>query len=236
LPFQKFRSKNVERDTPIDYQLQTWVLPRTQTLALVDRCRAEKTSVHAALGTAFLRAFGTLYQDGWNRKIQSPVNIRARLDPPLEKAFGCYIGLVEFSIDCHPELNFWEIARAIKSGFTTHTSNVAIFSQIVEIGVIMERLSARLSPQNASEWMKINYDLSISNLGRLTIPDRYGQLRLEAILGPTVCGIPEEIVLGVNTFRDQMQFNLIYTHLKLTEDQAHEIKISAMQALEAATH
>ena len=91
----KFGSKPV---VPVEkqasYQLLAWELTPQQTAALIRRCRAERTTVHAALGAAFLRSFGTFWGDGWKRKLQSPVDLRKRLTPAVGEDFGLFVNLV----------------------------------------------------------------------------------------------------------------------------------------------
>jgi hypothetical protein len=225
------------------YFLRAWELTPEQTAALAARSRSEGTSVHAALCTAFLRAFGDAYGDaygethagGWNRKIQSPVNLRERLTRPVGETFGLFVNLVEFSVDCAPERNFWEIAREIKQGFIWRTGDKHIFNSLVEANVIMDELSGIITPKFvAQSFMSVDYDLSITNLGRLDFPVQYGALQLEALYGPSLCGSPQDIVLGVITIRDKMHFTLSFTDSKMNLSQAERIIEKAMDWLAMA--
>jgi hypothetical protein len=218
------------------YNLLPWELTPQQTSTLVTRSRAEGTTVHAALGAAFLRAFGEFHGDSWKRKIQSPVNLRERLTHPVGEAFGLFINLVEFYANCAPERDFWEVAREIKEGFIRYAGDKPIFSSVMDTTVLMDELTPILTPQNLAEfWPGVEYDLSITNLGRLDFPLQYGSLQLEALYGPSISGIPEEIVLGVATIGGIMRFTLVFTSLKLSISQAEQIKEKAMHWLAVAT-
>jgi hypothetical protein len=51
----------------------------------------------------------------------------------------------------------------------------------------------------------MDYDLSISNLGRVDLPSQYGDLQLEAIFAPTMNVMMDgHRILGVTTFAGRM--------------------------------
>ncbi|MGC9397013.1 MAG: condensation domain-containing protein [Anaerolineae bacterium] len=221
----------------VKYHVRPWVLTAEQTSALVARSRAEGTTVHASLCAAFLRAFGEFYGDGWKRRIQSPVSLRDRLSSPVGESFGLFVNLVEFCVNCTPQRNFWEVARKIKKGFNRRAEDKHIFNSLIEANVATNALRDVITPKIvADSFMAANHDLSISNLGRLDIPLRYGALHLEALFGPILGGNPEDIVLGVTTIGGKMHLSLSFTDLKLTPAQAEKIIASAMHRLADASN
>lgn len=218
------------------YSILPWELSKKQTAALVSHCRANGTTVHSALCTAFLRAFGEIHRDGWKRKIQSPIDLRNRLTKPINESFGLYIHLVEFYVDCSPERDFWEVAREIKQYFKLQSADKPVFSSILELMVLTDDLAGVITPKFVAEILaEVEYDLSISNLGRLEIPAQYGSLQMEAVYGPTLGTNPQEVVLGVSTVDDKMHFTMSFTDMTLTLLQAEQIKDSAMRWLAKAT-
>ena len=76
--------------------------------------------------------------------------------------------------------------------------------------------------------------LSITNLGRLDLPTRYGSLQLEALFGPILGGDPEDVVLGVLTIGGRMHLGLSFTDLKMDAAQATQIIATAMRWLAKA--
>jgi NRPS condensation-like uncharacterized protein len=214
------------------YYLLPWELTTEQTATLVEQSRANGATVHAALCTAFLRAFGEYYENGWIRKIQSPIDLRKRLASPVNESFDLYIHLVEFIVNCALERDFWEVAREIKQSFEHHSEDEFVFGSIMETIVLMDELFSVITPQIAAQsYTGVEYDLSISNLGRLDIPTHYGALSLEAFYGPVIGTNPEEITLGVITVGGKMHFTMTFTDMKLTLVQAEEIKEIAMRHL-----
>lgn len=237
--------KRAQRNTPQtepsnprqpNYQLLPWTLTSEQTSALVARSRAEGTTVHAALCAAFLRAFGEFHEEGWKRKIQSPVSLRDRLTQPVGEAFGLFVNLVEFQTDCDPEYDFWEVARRIKKRFVRHTDDRQAFRTLIEANVVTRQSRDMLSPQIAAQvFMAADHDLSISNLGRLDFPTQYDTFQLETLFGPILGGDPEEVVLGVITVGGTLHLSLSFTDLKMDVPQAEKIIEAAMQWLVKAT-
>jgi hypothetical protein len=214
-----------------------WVLTAEQTAALVARSRAFSATVHTALCTAFLRAFGEFYGNGWKRRIQSPISLRDRLSSPVGESFGLFVNLVEFRVDCAPERDFWKVARKIKEGFNRRADDKHIFNSLIEANVATNALRDVITPKIvAQSFMAANHDLSISNLGRLDFPLQYGALQLEALFGPILGGDPEDVVLGVVTIGDKMHLNLSFTDLKLTLSQAEQIVETAMHWLAQAAN
>jgi len=219
------------------YHLCPWVLTAEQTAALAARSRAADTTVHAALCVAFLRAFGECCGDGWKRTLQSPVNLRDRLRRPVGESFGLFVNLVEFSVNCAPERDFWEVAREIKQAFTRRSADKHIFNSLIEANVAMPALRAVITPKIvAQSFMTVKHDLSISNLGRLDFPVRYGALELDALFGPILGDDPEDRVLGVVTIGGVMHLSLSFTDSKMSPAQAEQLKESAMDWLAQAAN
>jgi hypothetical protein len=219
-----------------DYHLLPWTLTSEQTSALVARSRAEGTTVHAALCAAFLRAFGEFHGEGWKRKIQSPVSLRDRLTQPVGEAFGLFVNLVEFPIDCDPAYDFWEVARRIKKRFVRRTGDSQAFKSLIEANVVTHQGRDMLTPQTAAQvFMAADHDISISNLGRVDFPTQYAAFQLEALFGPILGGDPEDVVLGVITVGGTMHLSLSFTDLKMDVLQAEKIIEAAMQWLVKAT-
>jgi hypothetical protein len=233
--------KGTPSEKPVDivrrpYHLLFWELPPPDTAALLTRSRKEGTTIHAALCVAFLRAFGEFRGNGWKRKIQSPVDLRNRLTDSVGESCGLYVNLVEFVVNCGPERDFWNVAREIKQKFIRYTDDRHIYMSLIDANVIMDKLASVMTPQFVAQSMRVTYDLSITNLGRLDFPIQYGSLRLEALFGPSLGGNPEDIVLGVITIGEKMHLTLTCTDMKLHVSEARQIKENAMKWLVKATN
>lgn len=174
-------------------------LNEAETSALVKCCRAEGTTVQAALCTAFSLQFAAQHPDQPIRKIESPINLRPRLIPTSEEVYGNYISLLNTDIDCTPGLaHAWDIARQVRHSLQNVTDEQIYTIPLMLMNVADKPLMGAV--------VEINYDLSLSNLGRVTIPTDYGALHLESIHAPTMApASPNHRILGVTTFEGQLR-------------------------------
>lgn len=208
-------------------------LTAAQTTALVARCKKEQVSVHAALCTAWLRAFIDGATKSHVRTISSPVNLRARLSPPVGETSGGFLSIVETTVTCAPEKNFWDIAREFKKNFSRASRDEALFF----MPLMFSKVFTQIPPGDLELLLPIffgrpvKYDFSITNLGRLPIPERNGALQVEAYYGPLVNSSPYERTVGVSTLADQMSFSLLFRKSMLEPARGQELMERALGLL-----
>ena len=183
-----------------------------QTAALVARCKNEQVSVHAAVCVAWLRAFIGGAASSHIGTVSSPVNLRERLSQPVGDTSGLFLATVETSVDCAQERDFWDAAREFKHKLEQGSRNETlffnpllfskIFTQVppADIGILAEMLFAG----------PVKYDFSITNLGRVVIPEHCGALQVEAFYGPLVNSSVYERTVGVSTLAGQMSMSFIF--------------------------
>ena len=154
---------------------------------------------------------------------------------PVGEAFGLFVNLLEFEVNCSPQREFWEVAREVKEAITRRAGDKYAFRSLIEANVMMDKLGSVIPPEFvARSVMTASYDLSITNLGRLDIPTQYGMLHLDGLYGPSLGGNPDNIVLGVITIEGKMHFTLSFADIKISVSEAEKIKEKAMNSLEGA--
>lgn len=219
---------------PPKYFIQTWEWSQTDTARFSARCKAENTTVQTALCTAFLRAFAEFHGDSWKRRIQNPINLRNRLTEKVGEAFGLYITAIKFNVDCHPDRDFWDVSREIKQTLKNKADDKSIFSELTDGCTLMDELVPSVTPGFiAKQLTKMDYDLSITNLGNLDFPNQFGDLEFENIF-PSTIGKLDEVVVCVMTLRGKMTFSFTFTDVKYTEAQIDTIKSLALRWINAA--
>lgn len=175
-----------------------FALSTEETATLMARCKAEKVTVQAALCAAFLAPFAEKHPEEPIRWVESPMDIRKRLSQSMEHVYGNYISLLFTQLDCSPSRSLWDIARDAARDLAD-TNDKRLFS----VPLILMTVAKEPLPMPA---VTINYDLSISNLGRLNIPAQYGSLQLESVYAPTFnASQAGHRVLGVSTFNGQLR-------------------------------
>jgi hypothetical protein len=169
-----------------------------ETAALVACCRREEVTVQAALCMAFTLPFAERQPEQPLRWVETPYNLRNRLIRPVENVYGVFISLAYSQVDCTPGRDRWEIARQVGRSLAGVTEE-----QLFSIPIVMMQVAER--PLTVPV-VTFDYDLSISNLGKVTIPSCYGDLILESIYAPTMnVSMPSHRILGVTTFKGSMR-------------------------------
>lgn len=180
-----------ERLSPVYGHIDNLKLSVDLTTKLIERSKAEKTSVHGALSAAVLLA-GRKFISAWNEetvKLVSPVNLRKTLGQ--DEVCGMFITIEPYEL--HPEQKpvFWDIARQVKASFATDqkafiTSFIAQMHQVL-FGIpdnqqILETLRGAFG-----------HDVMISNLGQLSYGSNFGKLKIKDFWGPIVLSASKEM-------------------------------------------
>jgi hypothetical protein len=126
----------------------SWALTEAQTTALIERCRSERTSVHAAICAAFMFAFANLKigHESTVRTLATAVNLRARLKEPVGEALGLLIESAALcKLDCPPERAFGDAAREFKAQLTDKISDEVVFAGLIGRSICRQAHPIRLS-------------------------------------------------------------------------------------------
>ncbi len=187
--------------------LDSWSLTEAETSALINRCRQEKTSVHAAICTAFLLTFNR-DKVSWTEKVGSPVNVRNRLTYPVGEAFGFFAARVETSLTYTSNKEFWRMAREFKQGLNEQTTDNKLLAPFTVLKALKPLMFNFYLKKYLFRVLKLFENrrvyLDISNLGRLNFPIQYGSLKLIAVYGPIVSTYEDKVVLGVTTVGNKL--------------------------------
>jgi hypothetical protein len=180
--------------------IHTVTVDTADTAHLVNRCRAERTTVHAALITAASRVHATLSDREFVR-VLSPINVR-----PLIGAVGdcvdyftCTVtGMTPWDVTA-----FWDQARAMTGDLAIARSGagVAATSALTEQAVTVDA-ECTVAEQLFTQSMP--YDLLITNLGVQDL-DALGPIRPTALWGPVLQSQIDDYVIGVTTYEGRLR-------------------------------
>jgi hypothetical protein len=171
-------------------------LDRVFTRRLQDSARAQGTTVHGALAAAEILAAND-HRPGIPCTIVSPLDLREMLGVD-DGSCGVYIGV---SRHVHLAANgetFWTLARQA-------TDEIALAKTVKATSAFMKSIMANVpataAPDIAIGLMAARHrDAMISNLGRLSLRQMFGGLRLSAFWGPIYhAQAPQSRFLGVAT-------------------------------------
>jgi hypothetical protein len=209
-----------------------------QTSALLAHCRAERTSVHAAVCVAWLKAYAEMLEErkSWVRTVSSPVNVRNRLTQPIPETCGGYLSIVETSVDCAPGRDFWQIAREFKQRLIQGSADHRLFVEELTIAKIVASFPKSQIFEAIGRYFSraSKYDFSVTNLGQVDIPAGVGSLTVEAFYGPLVNSLEDERTVGVSTFAGKLTFVFLFRRSGLDPARAGQLLERAIAYLDRA--
>jgi NRPS condensation-like uncharacterized protein len=217
-------------------RLHTWSLSAVETNEIVTSCQQAQTSVYTAICAALLMAIAKErvqnhdLEEFTHLKCLSPINVR-RFLPEIEADFGHYFVYTLIAESIAPDRSLWELARSIRAKLNQKIDPTQIFSHIPDSEAFISTLPR---PDDVVAMMETfnKYDVLVSNLGRLTIPQQYGEFELAAIYGPSATThVDRDLVVGVMTLGDRMFFSLVYSGSDFSSAQIEQLQQTAMQSI-----
>lgn len=186
-----------------NYYLLTNTLDKETTAVLVKKCKAEKTTIQAALCTASLLAHRSVKGKASRNKVISPVDIRRYLPAIGRDHLFAFAPIVELSLSKQGEPDdFWAEARRMKQALVEKTDQVNAAEMMFITEYFHGSTDALLRHMRST---KGSHDITISNMGVLDIPATYNNFRVRALHSPSV-GFPwrNPNTLVVSTFAGRM--------------------------------
>ena len=174
-------------------------LDENLTATLKERARREETTVQGALCAALVLA-GRKTSSTWRKqsvRVISPINVRA----PLEAGEACGLYLVGGTVPFQPgdSRAFWELARFAKKELAPSQTFQSLSTSLHGLEAIMAK---DVDVETAAHIAAVAFarDLMVSNLGQIPFESEFGNLKLEAIWGPTALqGLDGEQNVGIAT-------------------------------------
>ena len=174
-------------------------LDENLTATLKERARREETTVQGALCAALVLA-GRKTSSTWRKqsvRVISPINVRA----PLEAGEACGLYLVGGMVPFQPgdSRAFWELARFAKNELAPSQTFQSLSTSLHGLEAIMAK---DVDVETAAHIAAVAFarDLMVSNLGQIPFESEFGNLKLEAIWGPTALqGLDGEQNVGIAT-------------------------------------
>jgi len=203
-------------------------LSKEDTMKIIKGCRANGTTVHAALMAGLLFGSTQHLKDNTDDIIFFPVhcavNMRNRLG--IDKQ---HLGFYASSIGTYPHLvpnesNFWDVAKDIKAQLNSFNER--------DVHCLPHTLGKELSPgmemfigqlKNFQTGPPVFRALGISNMGVADLKTNYGPYEVESLLQTACCGGLTEAVIFVTTTHQQMFMNMTYARGFMSEEEASKI-------------
>ncbi|YAI81862.1 MAG: phthiocerol/phthiodiolone dimycocerosyl transferase family protein [cyanobacterium endosymbiont of Rhopalodia sterrenbergii] len=186
------------------------------TKKLIKLCQLETTTVHGALCSAMLIAVANKIRKNQLRKVNiscaSYVDLRRRIKPEVSpKKMGM---LISFLISFHTlksEISFWELARNVTRQINKGLNRKDMFKPLLVLRQIIENLLVNYETVFAT--------ISVTNIGRIKIPEIKGRLTLEEIsFVPSNVVFNRIFTVAVATFNEKMTLNFVVSQPSISQE------------------
>lgn len=214
-----------------------WCVAKAATLALVERCRSEHVTVLAAVSVAFMQAFRIVRGTQALRKTYTMVSAR-RFLPQLraDAMFGLAPG-VALRMKELPEPqkmsvgDFWARTRAIKADMTRRIDRLGagLYEHLMALEGLHDKYTRLVADTEGAPAVR---HVTLSNMGRVDLPQQYRSFQLEAVYSPLVMVSPSPAnTVILSSFVDQLEFAIVSDDRSLPYAQAQAIEQMAMEIL-----
>ncbi|MFM7600429.1 MAG: condensation domain-containing protein [Pseudanabaena sp.] len=215
--------------TRVRPHVRTAILSAQLTKQLSVLCREEHTTVHGAIGAAFLLALASQGKtDLSHYKCLSPISIRSHLPATVQEDVGLYItyGLTHHQVTASSL--FWEVARSLKSQLDDARQLQQLFGNFAPRQAVMTTCpDAQIVVQGMQQ--QYGYDLLVTNLGKLTFGQQFGGLKVKELYAPAVmAGVENERVVGVATLGDRLSLTACFDGANISAAIATDIVDQAL--------
>jgi NRPS condensation-like uncharacterized protein len=185
--------------------LHAVAMTEADTARLVARCRAEHTTVHAAIIVAASRARSQQFGDAFVRAL-SPINVRELIragDDCAAYFTGTCTGLAPADGN-----SFWEQARTMSADLAGARSAAGVVSIAQAVGQAMT-VDATTATAEHVFGKVFTWDVLTTNLGRKELTDT-GGVAPSAIWAPIVhMQAAAEYAIGIVTYRGQLRMTCV---------------------------
>lgn len=214
-----------------------WSTDNTAALALTERCRSENVTVLAALSVAFMQAFRDVRGAQGLRKSCTMVNARRFLpEMRADAMFGLAPGVAlrTKGLPRPQDMSangFWARARKTKADLTRRIDRLGagLYDNLAGLERLHDKYASLVAFFESTPAVR---NVTLSNMGRLDLPQQYRSFRLERIYSPLVMVSPTPAnTVVISSFAGHMEFAIISDEQSLPQEQALEIRQRAMEIL-----
>ncbi|MBP2616605.1 condensation domain-containing protein [Chryseobacterium jejuense] len=228
LTFARFffllQQKSKKRNLGQDYVLHQKLDPATTT-QITERCKAHGVSVHALLCSAFMQAFQEIKGKDAKGKVISPVDVRRFIPEIKQDHLFAFAPTVDLAIK-KGSSDLLNNAKHIKEDLVQKIGKMEARELLwmgEQMHPIVDRMISMLKSSNGG------HDVTLSNMGKINIPNEYKNFSIETIFSPTIA-FPwlNSNTLVTSTYNHQMDFIFLSNEDFLPKAEATKIKEKAI--------
>jgi hypothetical protein len=186
------------------------------TQKFVNLCRQKNTTVHSALCAAMMFTVARKITQGHKKDIQvsclSYLDLRRRLKPIISDEHLAVLAasIMEFHT-IKANTSFWELARNVKQKLENRTQRGDIFK--------MMSVAKHLINFCFKQPKQVAATVSVSNIGKISIPKFYGEFELEEISFAGSHALYAGVfVINAATFQGKMLLNFVFSQPAISQE------------------
>jgi NRPS condensation-like uncharacterized protein len=213
-------------------------MPQKTVRALLAACRANRTTVHGALGAAQLLAIHSEFEsaEARNLALNSLADLRGVLSGELtEQDLGLYIATLTTVHGVGAEPDFWPLAADIRDQLKTilHSGDANLVHTILhessafppnEIGARLLQAMVSLAPSSSM----------LTNIGKIDPIALRNGARVRSVAFVVSPPAQHPVCVTAVSYAGSMYLNLVYDGLKVGEEQARRIVTSLIAFIDMA--
>ncbi|MGO3807557.1 MAG: phthiocerol/phthiodiolone dimycocerosyl transferase family protein [Sphingobacterium sp.] len=221
------RRKSKETSSGENYVIHQ-KLDAEMTRAIIHGCKEAGITVHARLCAAFLQAFWLVRGSAAKGKVISPVDIRNFIPEIKQDHLFAFAPTVELSLKKN-SLDLLDNAKQIKNELTRKMQKIKA-REMLWMAERMHPLAGDIISMLKTS--AGGHDMTLSNMGKINIPNQFKDFELETVFSPTVA-FPwrNSNTLVTTTFKEQMDFTFMSNEQFLSREEAMKIKDKAVELL-----
>lgn len=206
-----------------------WKLDIDRSLALVKGCKAAGITLHAALCVAFMEAFKVVRGDKAHGKVICPVDVRRFVTEIKEDTMFAFAPIAELPLSKDIGLDFFAKAKSLKEDLMAKISKMKVHELLVMSEYFHGSVKKMVKYLRCTDG---SHDLTLSNMGRLSIAENYDTFEVETLYSPTVgFSWRNPNTLVVSTFKGEMDFTFYSNDAFLDKSEAESVRKYALELL-----
>ncbi|SEH29629.1 phthiocerol/phthiodiolone dimycocerosyl transferase family protein [Chryseobacterium culicis] len=205
-----------------------WKMTPEDTKLITEKCKSNGISVHALLCSSVMQAFRDVQGERAKGKVISPVDVRHFIPEIKEDHLFAFAPTVELSVKKNSR-DVMNNAKQIKKELTEKINKMEA-RELLWMGEHMHPVVERMIHMLKSS--EGGHDITLSNMGKVNIPNDYKNFTLETVISPTVA-FPwlNSNTLVTSTYNQQMDFTFMSNENFLPKEEACLIKDKAIELL-----
>jgi len=199
-----------------------WKLDEETSIALTNTAKQQKTALHAIFSVAFLEAMQLIKGDKAKGHVVYPIDIRRYIPEIKNDHLFAFAPIEELAVEKDNTSDFWTKTRKLRNDLAGKLDVMNIHELLLMSEYFHSSAHRLITYLKSSDG---THDVTLSNMGRLNIPDSYQSFHLETIYSPTAC-FPwrNPNVLVISTFRKEIDFSFISNESFLSKEDASIVK------------